>query len=1325
MAAGVNRAAAGVPGVGDAELHHHVPSDGPESARLEALLPCVLGDEREGLVRLDALGYGRDDIYAVAPGELRRSGRVRAARQRVRPTRQACYYGLMRPGPFASALALVTCALGSARADSGTLPKNSYGPDQLYQLITAPMSPGVKHNQPSVVNGWLMLAGNAKHELWNIHDPTHPKRVSTFEGPHGKKEAESHTVAFAKHGERWLSVTISGKGVDFWDLTDEKAPKLLSALELEGIDYGDNTEAVWGVFWQGRYVYVGGTNTGLHVVDAKSPEAPVVVKRIPTVEFGGVSAGPVFALGNLLIVTTPKESAGVATLDIGDPENPAPLDFYTSPKDSYIGGFFGATTFLLTPFRSFDVVSDPSDIKLLSSVDLVDSEYMSFGDDHLFLGRKRPNPGVTKYDISDPTKPVKVFDIQGRKDKLGGSFTDDQFPLPIGNLLVISDDEVSIGSTIAVHDTKADTKPPRVLYVNPKDGSSSQPVSTRIGISFSDQIDFRSVDESTITLRPLGGSALSGTWGLMQTLISFTPDAPLQANTTYEIVIPAGGVHDLSGNATAQPFSAVFSTGQNVAAPHCEIAPRTPTPIGKVASFQALGAPSGAMLSWDFGDGQTAAPSVSTTVEHTYAVPGRYAVKLTITTPDGSRSCTTLHVAHRPVAPVAPTRSSSVAVDEARRRVWVVNPDAGSVSIVDADSLSVLREVKVGENPRTVALAADGSAWVTAYDGDEVVVVSPQGDVTDRVAMGWGAAPFGVAFEPDGSSAWISLEAKGALVELDVKSRAEVQRVELGADSSPRALALFNQQMWVARFRSADDRGEVFELHTPSGSVVHALPLAIDPGPDKTNSGRGLPNLLGALTVSPDGRSVVVPAKKDNIQRGKWRDGEALNSDNTVRTMVATIDLDAGGENMALRVDLDNHDMASAVVTSPVGDLLFVTSQGTNRVDVLDAYSGKLIGGFGTGAAPQGLWLSQDGRLFVQSFMSRTLDVHDVSGLLSGTDTTAKHLASVATVAIEPLLPNVLLGKQIFYNAADPRMSLDGYLSCSTCHPDGRDDGRVWDFTDRGEGLRNTIALTGRGGTLHGPVHWTANFDEIQDFENDIRLHFGGGGLMKDADFDADAHSDPLGDPKAGLSQPLDALAAYVSSLNTFPRSPHRDPGGSMTADALEGRELFAQSGCGTCHSGRELTDSPQRVLHDVGTIGPASGSRIGGALTGLDTPTLRGLWASAPYLHDGSAATLDAVLENPAHGAGSRLSPAQRAKVVQFLLQLENDDVDLDADGQLRAGGGCGCRVGAAPLGPAEWWLGLLLLAFFVARRRFATTARAADARLRLSPGPRPPRTA
>jgi len=67
----------------------------------------------------------------------------------------------------------------------------------------------------------------------------------------------------------------------------------------------------------------------------------------------------------------------------------------------------------------------------------------------------------------------------------------------------------------------------------------------------------------------------------------------------------------------------------------------------------------------------------------------------------------------------------------------------------------------------------------------------------------------------------------------------------------------------------------------------------------------------------------------------------------------------------------------------------------------------------------------------------------------------------------------------------------------------GGQDGRVYDFSDVGEGLRNTADMRGRGDMEDGLVHWTANFDEIQDFEHALREVFGGEGLMSDAEFAA------------------------------------------------------------------------------------------------------------------------------------------------------------------------------------------------------------------------------
>jgi mono/diheme cytochrome c family protein len=199
-------------------------------------------------------------------------------------------------------------------------------------------------------------------------------------------------------------------------------------------------------------------------------------------------------------------------------------------------------------------------------------------------------------------------------------------------------------------------------------------------------------------------------------------------------------------------------------------------------------------------------------------------------------------------------------------------------------------------------------------------------------------------------------------------------------------------------------------------------------------------------------------------------------------------------------------------------------------------------------------------------------------------------------------------------------------------------------------------------------VHWSANFDEIQDFEHDLRGPFGGRGLLVDADFESEGRDTPLGAPKAGLSPDLDALAAYVTSLDRPPRSPWRNADGSLSAAALRGRALFhgpLAAVCGPCHGGPNFTrsrlpfdpaDGPE--LFDVGTLSPASGQRLGGPLPGLDTPTLLDLWNTPPYLHDGRAGTLRDVLvrDNPdgLHGDLSSFTEADLDDLSTYLLSLE-----------------------------------------------------------------------
>ena len=139
-------------------------------------------------------------------------------------------------------------------------------------------------------------------------------------------------------------------------------------------------------------------------------------------------------------------------------------------------------------------------------------------------------------------------------------------------------------------------------------------------------------------------------------------------------------------------------------------------------------------------------------------------------------------------------------------------------------------------------------------------------------------------------------------------------------------------------------------------------------------------------------------------------------------------------------------------------------------------------------------------------------------------------------------------------------MAFEGYLSCGACHFEGDDDGRVYDFSTRGEGLRNTPALLGRKGSGHGRLNWSGTLDEVQDFEHQIRELFDGTGFLADDLFHVGTRDQPLGDPKAGLSADLDALAAYVTSLDHVNPSPYRNPDGSLTADGVAGKAVFAEA---------------------------------------------------------------------------------------------------------------------------------------------------------------------
>ncbi len=998
----------------------------------------------------------------------------------------------------------------------------------------------------------------------------------------------------------------------------------------------------------------------------------------------GVIGHP-FIIGDLLIYASDQSRTGVATYDIADPTHPHLLDVLTTGGP---GGYFpelwgnDGTLYIVFPYQTggngFRVVdaTDPANLRFLADRPLpgAASMYIQFQDEYAFMGGHKVDmrsfESVLALDgehIERPNQPGVV------------GIDTSQFLLPLGNLLVTGGIGENEGMAIWAHQAAPDTRGPSVGYHIPQAGRTNYPLGAPITLLIHETLEAPTiVNGQTFIVRPLGGAALSGRLTFsFDDVLTFMPDQPLRPNTTYEVVVPAGGIKDAAGNGiTGYSFS--FSTGASLGgnappvvtsftASSYPVAPGAPVTLTAGATD-----PNGDVLQYrfDLGDGSAkTAWSTTRAVSATYAAAGHYRAPVQVRDPSGSIASATLSVTVVAApAGARPTSSSQLVCDAATRRVWTVNPDADTIAALDADGLGKVLEVPVCDDPRSIARAASGRLWVACHDDDRVRVLDAGGAPLASLPTGYGSAPAGIAAAPDGGTVYVALEGAGALARFNTATMQETGRLVLGP--SPRAIAVSGHgaRLLVTRFISPRDRAEVWDVNAAAFTLTRTIGIPKfggDANEDSTAGGRGVANYLAGVAIAPDGASAWVVSSKANVDRGLLV-GSDLDQDNTVRNVVWQIDLASNG--LARAIDIDNSDSASALAFAPLGDYLLVALQGNNEAVVLDTLAvgaSAGLGGFGTphgtGLAPQGVCTdATTGRAFVNNLMSRSVTALETDALFRQ-GVVSVSATDVPTVDDELLPAAVLAGKRIFYDAGDTRMSAEGYMSCATCHADGGHDGRVWDFTGRGEGLRNTATLHGRAGTGPGNVHWTANFDEIQDFENDMRNAFGGSGFMTDADFAP--RGAPLGPPKTGRSADLDALAAYVGSLDagSVPRSPWRHADGTMTAAALAGQTLFGTLGCATCHTGARLTDSTlgTATLHDVGTLRTTSGQRLGAALPGIDTPTLLGVWDTAPYFHDGSAATLDDVFRI----AGGAVIAAESgtvsggAEVVTQWVEQNNDD--------------------------------------------------------------------
>lgn len=486
-----------------------------------------------------------------------------------------------------------------------------------------------------------------------------------------------------------------------------------------------------------------------------------------------------------------------------------------------------------------------------------------------------------------------------------------------------------------------------------------------------------------------------------------------------------------------------------------------------------------------------------------------------------------------------------------------------------------------------------------------------------------GAEPVGIAVRGDGERVYVALSTEQAVVELDHELR------------PLRRLPISGNPEWVTLHPS----GERLYVGTVT-SGVSSFDLAVD---EPLAEPILLPDIMGMvkrvtgdMAVSPDGRRLALPAVwQDVLRPPKHTDEEAALIDPAVKYEEIGLGLTANNPAVVL-YDLDAHGLPAEegvalyavgeaitvageaprpvrsiltnVTWAPDGETVLAAMEGSRVVAAVDAdpahfapfVSGLLTAPLtfiGTGhQGVSGIAFLGGQRAFALHWLDRTLSELDYPSARAELDLQREGAAPMplfdgraVSLGASTLDPVVEEGRLLFHAAVNPVMStsLSG-VSCSTCHAGGRTSGI------------NTMErdlIPRQVPSFAGPVSGTAPFtwnNDIASIPDEImitsQIRLGGRGITE---------------------AQLAALEAYIDFIPDAD-TPEK---GSRSPAVLRGEALFNRQdvGCAGCHSGPRFTDNQSYDLYQ---------------LDGVNTPTLVGLVATAPYLHDGRALTLRAVLE-------------------------------------------------------------------------------------------------
>jgi len=561
--------------------------------------------------------------------------------------------------------------------------------------------------------------------------------------------------------------------------------------------------------------------------------------------------------------------------------------------------------------------------------------------------------------------------------------------------------------------------------------------------------------------------------------------------------------------------------------------------------------------------------------------------------------------------------------------LYVAEKTARRVVTIDGVQATVRSRVSLPGEPTGLVLSPDNRLlYITCSFPSDTLCAADTGNMDLLYTLPAGAGACSPVLSPDGRSIFICNRFENSISQIDLTAKTEIHRFPVSREP-------------IAAGLTPDGKTLIVAHHLPAGPAnvdhVAASVWLIDVIQKQTIAEIVLPNggtCLKGLCLSPDGRFAFVTHILAHFTQPTTQLDRGWMANNAV-----TI-IDIPNARIFGTVLLDEMDRGAAnpwaVACSPDGRYLGVTHAGTHELSLIDwpALIQKLESPASAnpstdltflkdlrvriplpGQGPRGLAFAGT-KAVVTQYFSDDLAIVDPASQ-------AKPIVKTVSLgeAAEPTL--IRRGEALFHDAS---IAFQGWQSCATCHPDARADGLNWDLLNDGLGNpKNTKSLLLSHQT---PPVMSSGVRETA--EEAVRSG------MKHILFAVR--------PEAEYA----AIDEYLKSLQPLPSPDLRD---SQRKEAVRrGERLFHDLavGCAACHSGPLYTDMNS---YDVGTRGPLDKSGT------FDTPHLIELWRTAPYLHDGGAATLCEVLTThnagDQHGKTSHLSQEQIDDLEAFLMSL------------------------------------------------------------------------